>query len=144
MIDGLPTPALALLFAAAAAAVWLASRTLTVSTETLAAHWRLGETVAGLALVATGIGGAGFATMQATLTYLVVPPEMRGRALGVLSTAIGTGLLGFLQLGLLAELLGAPAATALVGAQGLLALLLTWRLWRPLLVPETQPPLSQS
>ena len=85
------------------------------------------------ALVAVGIGGAGFATMQATLTYLVVAPEFRGRALGVLSTAIGTGLLGFLQLGLLAEWLGAPAAVALVGAQGLIALAATWPLWRPLL-----------
>ena len=103
-----------------------------------------GPVPAGLALVATGIGGAGFATMQATLTYLVVPPEMRGRALGVLSTAIGTGLLGFLQLGLLAEWLGAPGATALVGAQGLLALLLTWRLWRPLLVAVPEPALSHS
>lgn len=98
--------------------------------------------LAGLALLATGIGGAGFATMQATLTYLVVPPDQRGRALGVLSTAIGTGLLGFLQIGLLAEWLGAPAATALVGAQGLVALAATWRLWRPMMMPappETMP-----
>ena len=97
--------------------------------------------LAGLALLLTGIGGAGFATMQATLTYLVVPPEQRGRALGVLSTAIGTGLLGFLQIGLLAEWLGAPAATALVGVQGLVALAATWRLWKPMLVqpqPEAQ------
>ena len=103
-----------------------------------------GAVPAGLALLVTGIGGAGFATMQATLTYLVVPAEMRGRALGVLSTAIGTGLLGFLQLGLLAEWLGAPVATALVGTQGLLALLLTWRLWRPLLVPDPGKSLSSS
>ncbi|WP_372623192.1 MFS transporter [Falsiroseomonas sp.] len=88
---------------------------------------------AGLALLTVGIGGAGFATMQATLVYLTTPPEIRGRALGLLATAIGTGLLGFLQLGLLAEWLGAPEATALVAAQGLTALLATRRLWRPLL-----------
>ena len=103
-----------------------------------------GPITAGLALLVTGIGGAGFATMQATLTYLMVPPEMRGRALGVLSTAIGTGLLGFLQIGLLANWLGAPAATALVGAQGLLALLITWPLWRPMLDREPRGPLPQS
>lgn len=88
-----------------------------------------GPALAGIALLLTGVGGAGFATMQATLTYLSVPVEMRGRALGVLSTAIGTGLLGFLQLGLLADSLGASAATALVAAQGLVALVMTWRWW---------------
>jgi MFS family permease len=100
--------------------------------------------LAGLALLITGIGGAGFATMQATLTYLVVPPEQRGRSLGVLSTAIGTGLLGFLQIGILAEWLGAPAATALVGTQGLVALAATWRLWRPMLAPPQPETLPQS
>ena len=91
---------------------------------------------AGAALFLVGIGGAGFATMQATLTYLAVPAPLRGRALGVLSTAIGTGLLGFLQLGLLAEWLDAPRATALVGTEGLLALLATLRLWRPMFHPD--------
>lgn len=100
--------------------------------------------LAGLALLLTGVGGAGFATMQATLTYLVVPPEQRGRSLGVLSTAIGTGLLGFLQIGLLAEWLGAPAATALVGVQGLVALAVTWPLWRPMLAPLQSETLSPS
>lgn len=100
--------------------------------------------LAGLALLVTGIGGAGFATMQATLTYLVVPPEQRGRALGVLSTAIGTGLLGFLQIGVLAEWLGAPAATALVGAQGLVALAATWRLWRPMMNPAPLETMAKS
>lgn len=100
--------------------------------------------LAGLALFVTGIGGAGFATMQATLTYLIVPPDLRGRALGVLSTAIGTGLLGFLQIGILAEWLGASAATAVVGAQGLLALALTWRLWQPLLRPFGAEPLPHA
>jgi predicted MFS family arabinose efflux permease len=88
---------------------------------------------AALALMVSGLGGACFASMQATLTYLVTPPELRGRALGVLSTAIGSGLLGFLQIGLLAEGIGAVAATTLVGTQGLVALLLTRRMWRPIL-----------
>jgi MFS family permease len=93
-----------------------------------------GALLAGIALLLAGVGGAGFATMQATLTYLVVPAELRSRALGVLSTAIGTGLLGFLQLGLLAEWMGAANATTLVGVEGLLALFLTRRLWRPILL----------
>lgn len=92
-----------------------------------------GPVWAGSALLLLGVGNAGFGTMQATLTYLASPPEIRGRALGLLSTAIGTGLLGFFQLGALADWLGAPTATALVGVQGLAALALTWRVWRPML-----------
>lgn len=88
--------------------------------------------LAGALLVGVGIGGAGFATMQATLIYLSAPPEQRSRALGVLSTAIGTGLLGFLQVGVLAELFGASTATFLVCAQGLILLGATVRLWKPL------------
>ncbi|MGA3006152.1 MAG: MFS transporter, partial [Acetobacteraceae bacterium] len=86
--------------------------------------------VAGSALLLTGLGGAGFSTMQATLVYLAAPPEMRSRILGVLSVCIGTGPIGFVWLGWLADLIGAPNATAVTGAAGLLALALTWRLWR--------------
>jgi hypothetical protein len=85
---------------------------------------------AGAALVLTGIGGAGFSTMQATLVYLAAPPEMRGRVLGILSVCIGLGLVGFIQLGLLAEAIGAPRATAATGLAGLAALALTHRWWR--------------
>jgi MFS family permease len=86
--------------------------------------------IAGVMLFFAGMGGAGFATMQATLVYAAAPPELRGRALGVLSTAIGSGLLGYLQVGLLADWLGAATATALVASQGLLAMAITWRWWR--------------
>jgi MFS family permease len=95
-----------------------------------------GAVAAGVLLVVVGIGGAGFATMQATLTYLVAPEALRGRTFGVLSTAIGTGLLGFLQIGLLAEWMGAAAATVLVGGQGLFAMMLTFPLWVGLLRRE--------
>ena len=89
--------------------------------------------LAGSALLLGGVGGALFATMQATLVYLAAPPEVRARAFGLLSTAIGSGLLGFLQLGIMAELIGAPAATALVALEGLVALAATRRLWMELL-----------
>ncbi len=89
-----------------------------------------GVVPAGLALVVMGAGGAGFATMQATLVYIAMPAEERSRALGVLSVCVGLGLLGFLHLGLMADWIGAPAATALMGLEGLLALALTWRWWR--------------
>jgi MFS family permease len=86
--------------------------------------------VAGAALLLTGVGGAGFATMQATLVYLAAPLEMRSRILGVLTVCIGTGPIGFLWLGWLADRIGAHNATAVTGVLGLLAMAATWRWWK--------------
>jgi predicted MFS family arabinose efflux permease len=86
--------------------------------------------IGGAALLITGFGGAGFSTMQATLVYLASPAEMRSRILGVLSVCIGTGPIGFVWLGLLADMVGAPLATAATGGIGLLAMLATRPLWR--------------
>jgi len=55
---------------------------------------------------------------------------MRSRILGVLSVCIGTGPIGFVWLGLLADAIGAHWATAATGIMGLLAMAATWRLWR--------------
>ncbi|HTC11663.1 MAG TPA: MFS transporter [Acetobacteraceae bacterium] len=88
---------------------------------------------AGVALVLTGVGGAGFSIMQATLVYLAAPPAMRSRVLGVLSVCIGIGPVGFIHLGLMANAIGAPSATMTTGIEGLLALALTWRWWRVIL-----------
>ncbi len=85
------------------------------------------------ALLLTGVGGAGFSIMQATLVYLAAPPEMRSRVLGVLSVCIGIGPIGFLHLGLMANVIGASWATATIGIEGLVALALTWRWWRVIL-----------
>jgi MFS family permease len=86
--------------------------------------------LAGAALLLTGIAQAGFSTMQATLVFLAASPEMRSRVLGLLSVCIGTGLVGFVSLGLLAEAIGAPVATAATGLAGLAALAATRRWWR--------------
>ncbi|MGH7093595.1 MAG: MFS transporter, partial [Stellaceae bacterium] len=88
---------------------------------------------AGSALLATGLANSGFSVMQATLIYLAAPAEMRSRLYGVLSLCIGSGLIGFLHIGLLAGWIGAPWATTLSGIEGLLAMALTWRWWRLLL-----------
>lgn len=86
--------------------------------------------LAGAALLLTGLSGAAFSTLQATLVYLAAPVEMRSRILGVLSVCIGTGPIGFIWLGWLADRIGAPQATAITGVMGLLALAATWPLWR--------------
>jgi hypothetical protein len=55
---------------------------------------------------------------------------MRSRMLGVLSVCIGTGPIGFVWLGWLSDRIGAPQATAMTGVAGLLALAMTWPMWR--------------
>ncbi len=74
-------------------------------------------------LLAIGLAGACFSAMQGTLSYLNARPEYRSRVLGVLTLCIGTGPIGFLHVGWLAEVFGAPVALAVIGAEGLLALL---------------------
>jgi MFS family permease len=92
-----------------------------------------GVAVAALALLMSGMTSTAFAVMQATLVYRYSPERMRARLLGVLSVCIGTSPIGFLYLGFLAELLGPRSATIALGAQGLAAMLLTRRYWRPAL-----------
>jgi len=98
--------------------------------------------VAGSVLLLTGIANACFSIMQATLVYLAAPPEMRSRVFGVLSVCIGIGIAGFILIGLLAGLIGAPWATAATGAEGIVALLLTRRWWRPILHRIDPSPLT--
>jgi MFS family permease len=88
--------------------------------------------VAGAALLFTGVSNAAFSVMQATLIYLSAPVEMRSRMYGVLSVCIGVGPIGFFFLGVLADAIGAPSATAITGTLGLFALAATHRWWRQL------------
>jgi len=85
---------------------------------------------AGSALLATGLANSGFSVMQATLIYLAAPAAMRSRLYGVLSLCIGSGLMGFVNIGVMADALGAPLATTVSGIEGLAAMALTWRWWR--------------
>lgn len=85
--------------------------------------------VAAVFLLLSGISGVGFAVMQATLVYRDSPVEMRGRLLGALSVCIGTGPIGFMYLGFLADALTPRGATVAMAVQGLVALTLTRRYW---------------
>ena len=79
-----------------------------------------------LLVAATGLGL--FGALQATIVMQSVPDEVRGRALGLLSTAIGMLPPGMIVLGELAEAVGAPGAVAGFALTGTAALAL-W-LWR--------------
>jgi len=94
---------------------------------------------AGLALFISGIGAAGFSSMQTTLLVLNTPQRYRGRVMGLLSVCIGTALIGFLQIGLFAKFFGAGIAIALSSVAGLVALLAIWITWPEILGVQTTP-----
>ena len=69
-------------------------------------------------LLLLGIGTSGFGTMQSTIVLLVSKPEIRGRALGIVTLAIGAGPIGALVVGAVSEWIGPSNAlmfNALVG-----------------------------
>lgn len=61
-------------------------------------------------LALAGLAQAGFSIMQSSVILVESPDEMRGRAMGALVLAIGTGPLGRLLVGAMAENWGAPLA----------------------------------
>jgi MFS family permease len=85
------------------------------------------------ALFAMGVIGAGFTIMQATLVYMLITPEMRGRVLGLLSVSIGVGPIGFVLVGALAQFFGAQAAVIITSVAGLITLALLRSQWLMLL-----------
>ncbi|MEO2174161.1 MAG: MFS transporter [bacterium] len=84
-------------------------------------------------LLVAGGSVAVFAAMQSALVLLNSDDATRGRMMGVLSMCIGTGLVGFLHLGLLAGWLGAPMACSVIAIEGVLALFFVARRWPGLL-----------
>ena len=85
--------------------------------------------LAGLLLLAIGLSSVGFGIMQTTLVYRDSPVQMRARLLGLLSVFIGTGPIGFIYLGFLADTLTPRLGTVALAVQGLLVLVLTRRYW---------------
>jgi len=86
--------------------------------------------LAAMALFIAGMGQAGFSVMQATITFVVAPDGRRSQAMGLMTMCIGVGPIGFLLLGALAEIFGAPLTAAIMSLTGLITLALTWRWWR--------------
>jgi predicted MFS family arabinose efflux permease len=88
------------------------------------------------AIIASGVGGGFFGSMQSALVVSAAPVELRGRALGLLSMAIGALPLGMAALGELAERFGVRTSLLLNVGLGVIALALwTWR--RPDVVAAT-------
>ncbi len=75
-------------------------------------------------VLVSGIGGGLFGATQSALVMSVAADDVRGRAMGMLSMAIGGLPFGILALGVVAEMVG-PSAALLSGLSlGLLALVL--------------------
>ena len=81
-------------------------------------------------IIGAGIGGGFFGAMQSTLVMAEAPEHLRGRALGLLSMAIGALPIGMYALGELAERLGVTTALMAHTWTGLVVLAL-WLTVRP-------------
>ena len=73
-----------------------------------------------LILFMLGLGTAGFGTMQSTIVVISASEEMRGRALGIISLAIGAGPIGALLIGVIADNTSPQIAIAVLAVLGLL------------------------
>ncbi len=89
-------------------------------------------------LVMMGLGAAGFSTMQASMTMLVAREDMRGKALGVVSLAIGAGPFGALLIGATASLMGPSVALTVNAIVGTTCVLLV-----ALLMPSLMRPIGE-
>lgn len=83
-----------------------------------------------VALFVAGLFGSGFGTTQAALVVSLVDERLRGRALGILSMAIGALPFGMFTLGLLARRTNPQLALTVSVGCGFL-LLLSWQAARP-------------
>ena len=91
-----------------------------------------------LILFLLGLGTAGFGTMQSTIVVIASSEDMRGRALGVISLAIGAGPIGALLIGAVAETTSPPIAIAIFATLGLLTVGAVGAL-----MPEIRAPIVQ-
>jgi MFS family permease len=73
-------------------------------------------------LVGAGFGSSAFGTMQGVLVMTTAEPEMRGRAMGVLSMAIGSLPFGMIGLGLIAQATDPAAAVMISIVAGFVAM----------------------
>jgi MFS family permease len=97
----------------------------------------------GLAFVLLLIGGCGtaaFGNMQTALVLIEAPPATRSRVMGIVTMCIGTGPVGVLLIGALAQRIGPQAAILIMAGTGVAGLSLVWRK----LIPHPSKTLSRT
>ena len=77
-------------------------------------------------LVIGGLGTAAFSTMQTSLVLTEAPAAATSRVMGIITMCIGTGPLGVLAIGLLADQVGPAPAILVMAGIGLAGLTWTW------------------
>ena len=77
-----------------------------------------------------GFGMSGFGTMQSIIVVSSTRPEMRGRVLGVLAVAIGSGPIGALHIGWLATQIGTDTAVLAIAIVGMVLTIIPLLIWR--------------
>ena len=82
------------------------------------------------ALICAGAGNSGFTTMQSVLVLVSAGPEMRGRAMGILSMAIGALPFSMLLLGAAAQLAG-PSTAVMSSVIAGVTCIAIWTRFRP-------------
>ncbi len=87
----------------------------------------------GGALFLMGAGSACFAAMQTTLLVLNSDSRYRSQIFGLMALSIGTGILGFSQIGVMANWIGVRPALFTSATLGLFCLLLVCRRWPQIL-----------
>ena len=85
-----------------------------------------------LGVAGTGFAAAGYSIMQATLIYQAAPTPIRGRIFGLLTICIGSGVLGFANIGFMAETFGASNALWIVALEGALLMIIIGTVWSDL------------
>lgn len=88
--------------------------------------------VLGLAILLLAVGGLGiaaFGTFQTTLVLTSVPTEARSRMLGLVTMAIGTGPIGMMLSGALADRFGSGLAVSALAVGGFAIVAVVGGLW---------------
>jgi predicted MFS family arabinose efflux permease len=82
-------------------------------------------------MLGIGVSLSGFATMQIALVLKATALEIRGRAVGAVSLAIGSAPFGIVLVGRLAEAFDPQMTLGWTAVSGLVSILILW--WR---IPE--------
>jgi MFS family permease len=81
-------------------------------------------------ILCVGLSAGAFTATQAPLVYNVAPPHMRSRIFGLIAICIGIGIVGVVNVGVMAEWFGAPIAVRVMAIEGIVAMFAISVGWR--------------